>query len=68
VPVLPALDGIGRQVAFANRASDRLPRGVQNFHGAAADLGHIAFFEEHEAARDGEQRRYVGGREIFIDP
>ena len=35
--------------------------------GLAANLGDIAFFEEHEAARDRQQRGHIGGHEILID-
>jgi hypothetical protein len=34
----------------------------------ARDFGDIAFLEEHEAARHGQQRRDIGGDEVLVLP
>ncbi len=40
---------------------------VENLDGRAADVRDVAFFEEHEAARDGQQRGDVRGDEVLVD-
>jgi len=49
VAILAALHGFGRQDRFANGPRAARPRRVQNLDRLAANLGDIAFFQEHEA-------------------
>ena len=39
---------------------------VKDAHGAAADIGNIALFEEHEPSRHRQQRRDVGSNEALV--
>jgi hypothetical protein len=52
VAVLAAFHGIGRQVAFAHRSFDARARAVNDLDRLAANFSRVAFFQEHEAARD----------------
>ncbi|CAB5028393.1 unannotated protein [freshwater metagenome] len=62
-----ALFGSGcAQGAVAGFAMGLVALDVENANAVVADLGYIAFLQEHEAARDGEQGRDVGGDEILV--
>ncbi len=67
MPVLPSFDRVRRQIAFADRTDHRAAGGIHDLDRLATQLGDIAFFQEHEAARDGQQRGNVRGDEVFID-
>ena len=67
VAVLALLGGVRGQLALAHRALDRVAVLVEDLDGRAADVGDVAFFEEHEAARHRQQRRDVGGDEVLVD-
>ena len=67
VPILTSLHGVRRQLAFAHRAYCGMARRIEDPNRLAANLGDIAFFQEHEAARDRQQRGHIRGREILID-
>jgi len=67
VTILAALDGVGGQIAFADRARGGRAAGVRDLDGLTAHLGNVALLEKHEAPGDGQQRRHVGRHEIFID-
>ena len=41
---------------------------VEHLDRGAAYVRDVAFFEEHEATRDRQQRGNVGGHEVFVDP
>ncbi len=47
--------------------SIELPSLSSNANALALDLRDVAFFQEDEAAGDGQQRRHVGGDEVFFD-
>ena len=65
VRVLALVGGVGRELALVRLAYDGGTRPVDDAHGGATDLGDIAFLEEHEMARDGQQRRDVRGDEVL---
>gem|GEM_PF-3013895 len=67
VTILAALDGVGGQIAFADRARGGRAAGVRDLDGLTAHLGDVALLEKHEAPGHGQQRRHVGRHEIFID-
>ena len=57
-PADSSLSRTGRSTVLPSRSMTRTDR--------RADLGDVALFEEHEAARHRQQRRHVGGDEILI--
>ena len=67
VAVLALLRRIGGQLALAHRALGGVAVLVEHLDGRAADVGDVAFFEEHEAARDRQQRGDVRGDEVLAD-
>jgi hypothetical protein len=68
VPVLALLGGIGGELALADRTVDGSAVLVEHLDGGAADVGDVAFLQEHEAARHGQQRGDVRGDEVLVDP
>src|SRR6185312_15448733 len=66
VAVLSLLRRIGRQLALADRALDGVTVAIDDLNRRAANLGDIAFFEEHEPPRHGQQRRDIGGDEVLL--
>ena len=67
VAVLALLGRIGRQLALAHRALGGVAVLVEHLDRGAANVGDVAFFEEHEAAGHRQQRRDVRGHEVFVD-
>ena len=67
VAVLAFLGRIGRQLALAHGTLGGVAVLVQHLDRGAVNVGDVAFFEEHETARHGQQRCDVGGDEIFAD-
>ena len=68
VAVLPLLGGVGGQFALAHRALGAVAILVEHLDRGAADVGDVAFFQEHEAARHRQQRGDVRGHEVLVDP
>ena len=67
VAVLALLGRIRRQLALADRALGGVAVLVEHLDRGAADVGDVAFFEEHEPAGHGQQRGDVRGHEVFVD-
>ena len=67
VAVLALLGRIRRQLALAHRALGGVAVLVEHLDRGAANVGDVAFFEEHEAARHRQQRRDVRGDEVLVD-
>ena len=65
--VLAFLGRIRRQLALANRALGGVAVLVEHLDRGAANVGDVAFFEEHETARHRQQRRDVRGHEVLVD-
>ena len=57
---------ISRKLALTHRALHGVAVLVDDSHGGTADLGDVAFFQEHEATRDRQQRRNVGSDKILF--
>ena len=66
VAVLALLGSIGRQFALAYGALDVVALAIDDAHRGAAHFGHVTLFEEHESARDRQQRGHVRGDEILV--
>ena len=66
VPILTSLHSVRRQLAFADRAYCGVARCIEDANRLATNLRDIAFFQEHEAAGDRQQRCHIRGREILI--
>ena len=62
-----------RSAASADSSLSRMGRStglalaIEHAYALARDLGDVAFLQEHELARDGQQRRHVGGDEVLAD-
>src|SRR5690606_24102629 len=59
------LRGVGGELAFANRALSGVAFGVEDANARAPNLGHVAFLEEHEATRHGQQRGHIRSDEVL---